>query len=303
MLRFDLPPTAAVANLTGAATGIRRMVARPPAESTATVIDTADHRLLDWGIELSRIVETGQWVLRAPGWVPPLQAETVSPQAEDELPPELERPYESLGLDPPRAVLTLDKVESTGIAREAIIEFGDPNGDGTVAVRRRDRFEHTVFNVPEADVARVVGADARQFLALTLFPQNVATMSEVTIRAGGKTRTLRRDKNPEAPLWRDVADPNLETGLFQQWISALPGWQPDRILPRDPIAADGFGPDEASVTIKTDDPAVKGGVLHVTFGAKAAGGRHVLAQSDAFPARTVFELPVAVIDEMLKLLQ
>jgi hypothetical protein len=222
---------------------------------------------------------------------------------EDELPPELERPYESLGLDPPRAVLTLDKVESTGIAREAIIEFGDPNGDGTVAVRRRDRFEHTVFNVPEADVARVVGADARQFLALTLFPQNVATMSEVTIRAGGKTRTLRRDKNPEAPLWRDVADPNLETGLFQQWISALPGWQPDRILPRDPIAADGFGPDEASVTIKTDDPAVKGGVLHVTFGAKAAGGRHVLAQSDAFPARTVFELPVAVIDEMLKLLQ
>ena len=89
VLRFDLPPTAAVANLTGAATGIRRMVARPPAESTATVIDTADHRLLDWGIELSRIVETGQWVLRAPGWVPPLQAETVSPQAEDELPPEL----------------------------------------------------------------------------------------------------------------------------------------------------------------------------------------------------------------------
>ncbi len=89
VLRFDLPPTAAVANLTGAVTGIHRLVARPPTESTATVIDTSDHRLLDWGVELSRIAETGQWVLRTPGWAPPLEAETISPQAEDELPPEL----------------------------------------------------------------------------------------------------------------------------------------------------------------------------------------------------------------------
>ena len=89
VLRFDLPPTAAVANLTGPATGIHRMVARPPVESTATVIDTADHRLLDWGVELSRITETGRWVLRAPGWAPPLQAEYVSPQAEDELPADM----------------------------------------------------------------------------------------------------------------------------------------------------------------------------------------------------------------------
>ncbi|MFT3860303.1 hypothetical protein [Micropruina sp.] len=89
VLRFDLPPTAAVANLTGPATGFHRLVARPPVESSATVIDTADHRLLDWGVELSRVVETGTWVLRAPRWSPPLAAETVSPQAEDDLPPEL----------------------------------------------------------------------------------------------------------------------------------------------------------------------------------------------------------------------
>lgn len=222
---------------------------------------------------------------------------------EDEMPKDLERPLASLGLDPPRAVLTLDKIEGSGVAREAVIEFGDPNGDGTVAVRRRDRFEHTIFNVPEADVARVVGADPRQFLELTLFPLNVATMTEVTIRANGKTRTLRRDANPEAPLWRDVADRELETSMFQQWISALPGWQPERILPRDPVDADGFGSTAASLTIKTDDPAVKGGVVNVTLGATAPGGRYVLAQSDAFPARTVLELPVAVIDEMLKLLQ
>ena len=89
VLRFDLPPAAAVSNLTGAVTGIQRLVARPPTESTATVIDTSDHRLLDWGVELSRIAETGQWVLRAPGWAPPLEAETSSPQAEDELPADL----------------------------------------------------------------------------------------------------------------------------------------------------------------------------------------------------------------------
>ena len=89
VLRFDLPPTAAVANLTGALTGIQRLVARPPTESSATVIDTSDHRLLDWGVELSRITETGQWVLRVPAWAPPLQAEYISPQAEDELPADM----------------------------------------------------------------------------------------------------------------------------------------------------------------------------------------------------------------------
>ena len=89
VLRFDLPPEAAVGNLTGPSTGIHRLVARPPRDSTATVIDTTDHRLLDWGVELSRVTETGQWVLRAPGWAPPLQAETISPEAEDELPAEM----------------------------------------------------------------------------------------------------------------------------------------------------------------------------------------------------------------------
>lgn len=89
VLRFDLPPAAAVSNLTGPVTGIHRLVARPPTESTATVIDTQDHRLLDWGVELSRVAETGQWVLRAPRWAPPLEPEVMSPQAEDELPPEL----------------------------------------------------------------------------------------------------------------------------------------------------------------------------------------------------------------------
>ena len=59
VLRFDLPPEAAVGNLTGPSTGIRRLVARPPRDSTATVIDTADHRLLDWDVELSRVSETG----------------------------------------------------------------------------------------------------------------------------------------------------------------------------------------------------------------------------------------------------
>lgn len=221
----------------------------------------------------------------------------------DELPKDLAQPFAALGLDPPRAVLTLDKVEGSGITREAVLEFGDPNGDGTVSVRRRDRFEHTVYNVPEADVARVLAADPRQFLELTLFPTNVSTMTEVTIGVGDKTRTLRRDANPEAPLWRDAADPELETGMFQQWISALPGWQPERILSRDPTDADGFGPQSARMSIKTEDPAVKGGVLHVTFGARVTGERYVLAQSDSFPARTVFELPVAVVDEMLKLLQ
>ncbi|MCW3156487.1 hypothetical protein [Micropruina sonneratiae] len=88
VLRFDLAVDGAVANLTGQATGIHRLVGRPPTESTATVVDTADHRLLDWGIELSRTVETGQWVLLAPGWEPVLPAE-LRTDAEDELPTRL----------------------------------------------------------------------------------------------------------------------------------------------------------------------------------------------------------------------
>jgi len=89
VLRFDLPVTAAVANLTGTATGILRLVARPPSESTATVIDTADHRLLDWGVELYRIAETGQWTLKTPGWQPTVPPEQTSPEAEDEIPAEM----------------------------------------------------------------------------------------------------------------------------------------------------------------------------------------------------------------------
>ncbi len=88
VLRFDLPVTAVVSGLTGPATGIHRLVGRPPAESTATVIDTADHRLLAWGIELSRVAETGRWTLRAAGWEPLLAAERTMPQAEDDLPQE-----------------------------------------------------------------------------------------------------------------------------------------------------------------------------------------------------------------------
>ena len=89
VLWFELPVTADAADLTGPGTGIHRLVGRPPAELTATLIDTDDHRLLDWGLELSRVAETGRWVLRAPGWQPVLPAEWTSPQAEDEIPAEV----------------------------------------------------------------------------------------------------------------------------------------------------------------------------------------------------------------------
>ncbi|MFT4215578.1 MAG: hypothetical protein QM619_00095 [Micropruina sp.] len=88
LLRFDLPVAAEVAGLTGPATSIHRLVGRPPVESTATVIDTADHRLLSWGLELSRVAETGRWTLRAAGWEPLLNAERTMPQAEDDIPQE-----------------------------------------------------------------------------------------------------------------------------------------------------------------------------------------------------------------------
>ena len=54
VLRFELPPAAVVNGLTGPATGVHRLVGRPPTESTATVIDTPDRRLLTWGLELPR---------------------------------------------------------------------------------------------------------------------------------------------------------------------------------------------------------------------------------------------------------
>lgn len=89
VLRFELPLTAVVNGLTGPATGIHRLVGRPPTESTATVIDTADRRLLAWGLELSRVAETGRWTLRAPDWEPVLPRERTMPQAEEDVPPEL----------------------------------------------------------------------------------------------------------------------------------------------------------------------------------------------------------------------
>lgn len=89
VLRFELPLTAEATDLSSSTTGIHRLVGRPPVTSTATVIDTDDQRLLDWGLELSRVAQTGRWVLRAPGWEPVLPAEWVSPQAEDEIPSEV----------------------------------------------------------------------------------------------------------------------------------------------------------------------------------------------------------------------
>lgn len=89
VLRFELPPAAVVNGLTGPATGVHRLVGRPPTESTATVIDTPDRRLLTWGLELSRVAETGRWRLRAQGWEPVLPAERTMPQAEEDVPSEL----------------------------------------------------------------------------------------------------------------------------------------------------------------------------------------------------------------------
>lgn len=89
VLRFELPSSAVVVDLTGPATGIQRLVGRPPVESTATVIDTSDHRLLSWGLELSREVETGRWTLRASGWAPVLPAERTLAQADEDIPSEL----------------------------------------------------------------------------------------------------------------------------------------------------------------------------------------------------------------------
>lgn len=86
VLRFDLPFGAVVPALVGLATGVHRLVARPLVESTSTVLDTPDLRLLSWGVALGRIAETGQWVLRAPGWQPMVPVDQESEAAEDELP-------------------------------------------------------------------------------------------------------------------------------------------------------------------------------------------------------------------------
>lgn len=86
VLRFDLPFGAVVPALVGPATGVHRLVARPLVESTSTVLDTPDLRLLSWGVALGRIAETGQWVLRAPGWQPMVPVDQESEAAEDELP-------------------------------------------------------------------------------------------------------------------------------------------------------------------------------------------------------------------------
>lgn len=161
-LRFDLTPTTEVADLTGPATGISRLVARPPTFTTATVIDTADRRLLNWGVELFRIAETGQWVLLAPGWAP-VAPETRSPQAEDDLPGEMAAvlvPFRRGGILGPQFAVAVERRRFTLIGEDGG-EVGDLVDDRVAAAdfdNVETRFRTvTVRGVADQSVRAAIG--------------------------------------------------------------------------------------------------------------------------------------------------
>ncbi|MFZ1410969.1 MAG: hypothetical protein WAS07_05910 [Micropruina sp.] len=110
--RLELPYTAVIDTLEHADLDLSLRALRDSLHTyatTDTVIDTADHRLLAWGLQLSRTAETGEWHLKARGWEPVLPEEQSVLAHDEELPGEfaaLVHPFRRSGLLGPR--LTVD---------------------------------------------------------------------------------------------------------------------------------------------------------------------------------------------------
>lgn len=234
VLRFDLAVDGSVANLTGPATGIHRLVGRPPSESTATVIDTADHRLLDWGIELSRTVETGQWTLRAPGWEPALPAVQTTP-AEDDLPTRLADllvPFRRGGiLGPKLKVVTSHRRFALEDAAGA--QFGDltderirvsHHGGQLTAFRNVELRTSTPFTAPQQQAVQAAFAAAGA--------HQVGDFESIAGRLGLAHHSRRRSRlTARAPI-EDFVSAQLES----RWRRLLADDLAARVSADDPVA-------------------------------------------------------------------
>lgn len=224
---------------------------------------------------------------------------------QEELPPADpgQDPWAVLGFDRPRATLEFRLVDSSGVTSKLAIEAADPDGSGTVPVRRLGQFSGTAYLVPERIMEKVLEVDPREFLARDLFPGNILEIKEAGIRAGERRRSLVRNPLEGAEYWKDPQDEERKTTGFQEYLSALPEAKVLEFLPRGPLPEDGLEEPAAQLTLMIEDRDGRH-ELRVDLGAKDPSGKTVLAQAAPdLPPRTVFRLDAWVLDDLLKLLE
>ncbi len=211
-------------------------------------------------------------------------------------------PWSQVGFDAPRAVLEFDLVDNAGISEHVRLEFADPDGAGTVPVRRPDRAPDTAYLVPEEKVERVISADPRQFMVPEFLPKDILRLKRVTVRARGRSLTIERDRTQGAEFWRDPTDRERNTGDFQAYVAALPAAKALEFHARDPVEEDGFtGADAAVLEVTLLDEEQRRATFTVTLGSKDPTGTTVVATTDSFPPRTVLTLEAWVKDKLLEL--
>ena len=227
---------------------------------------------------------------------------------QEELPPTPlgQDPWSVLGFDSPQATLEFRLVDSSGVTSELAIEVANPDGSGTVPVRRLGPYAGTAYLVPEQTMNKVLQVDPRQVLAVDLFPTDLLEVKQARIHdaSGTRRRSLVRHPIRGAEYWSDPDNEERKTSDFQEYLSALPGAKVLEFLPRDPQPKDGF--DSAVELVLT----LEGGdrdrhELRLKLGARDPSGKTVVAMATkpGLPPRTVFRLEVWVLDDLLKLLE
>lgn len=210
----------------------------------------------------------------------------------------------ALGLDPPAALLALDRFDQNGLAEHVELSFGAPAGDGTIPVATSKVPQH-VYLVPEPKAAKVLDVDPRQFLLRTVLPKDILVIKRIRASAEGRERQMERGKAEGAEFWLDPATGAGAGVDFQQYLAKLPSAEALRFLPRDPEPEDGFDPPAARLEWRQVGGAGPAEEV-LLLGARDKNGTVVrarLASLDALGRGVVFELPVWVLDELLPLLR
>ena len=224
----------------------------------------------------------------------------------DELPvpDEGQSPWDLLGFDSPQATFEFELIDTAGVSTEIQIEVADADGGGTVPVRRLDRSQDTAYLVPEKEIDELLQVDPRQFLLPDLFPADIIEIKKAVISQAGRSRSLERSPIKGAEYWHDPTDEDLNSSDFQEFLSSLPIHKVYEFLPRDPVQEDGLD-DETTAHLDLEIVDRKHGrhTLTVSLGRKDPTGKMVTASSSKFPIRTVFYLPVQVLDDVMKLLE
>lgn len=221
---------------------------------------------------------------------------------QEELPPvgDDDDPWDLLGFDAPAAMLEFEEVHRSGVTRTMRLAIAPPDGSGTVPVRRLDRYQDVAYLVAEDAVNKVLAVDPRLFLERVVFPSDLLTVKEFTIRAGDESRRIVRDPTRGAEYWRDP-ERDVDTSDLQEFAFSLQEEDVLEFLGRDPLPEDGLG--AATVELLVADDEGQQTLLEVRLGHRDETGQTVLASASNLPARTLFRLDARILDQLLELLR